>query len=270
LNVKGFDNDIKQDKCNQMSPKLSIITITYNAETVLERTLQSIANQTVRDFEYLIIDGNSRDGTLELIDKYANIVSRVVSEKDKGIYDAMNKGLSLATGQYVWFMNAGDEIHDPQVIARLYEQLSQQADVYYGETLFVNDSGKSIGLRSEVTPHILPQNLSWHDFKLGMVVCHQAFIARRAIAPLYLLTHFYSADIDWEIRCLKQSTKVINLNIIVAKYLMGGFSVKNLRKSWTDRFVILARHFGFVGAIWSHVLIAIRGVKFILKKGKYW
>lgn len=251
--------------------KLTIITITYNAEQFLERTIQSVANQRVQDFEYLIIDGGSKDGTLQIIKNHEKSVTRWISEKDKGIYDAMNKGLELASGDFVWFMNAGDQIHDNQVVEKLFEQIPNNADVYYGETLFVNNDGLGVGLRSVITPHSLPKNLTWKDFRYGMVVCHQAFIVRKSIAPKYRLDHFYSADIDWEIKCLKVAQKVTNLNITVAKYLTGGFSIKNLKYSLLDRYEILKTHFGFSGAVFAHVLILFRGLGFIWKKkGKYW
>jgi glycosyltransferase involved in cell wall biosynthesis len=140
--------------------KLTIITITYNAEQFLERTILSVANQTVQDFEYLIIDGGSKDRTLEIIKNHEKSITRWISEKDKGIYDAMNKGLNLASGDFVWFMNAGDQIHDSQVVEKLLKAIEDNADVYYGETLFVNDNGENLGLRSVVTPHGLPKNLS--------------------------------------------------------------------------------------------------------------
>jgi glycosyltransferase involved in cell wall biosynthesis len=249
---------------------LTLITITYNAEAVLERTLKSVANQTVQGFEYLLIDGASKDGTLAVAEKY-NCITKIVSEPDKGIYDAMNKGLALAKGEYVWFMNAGDELFDNQVVERFLVKSKEQADVYYGETQFVKDDGTAVGWRSEVTPHRLPQKLTWQSMRYGMVVCHQAFIVRKRIAPTYTLDHFYSADIDWEIRCLKASKKAVLLNFPIAKYLTGGFSIKNLKKSWWDRYAILRNHFGFWGAVWSHVIIILRGLLFALKKGgKYW
>lgn len=255
-----------------MSIQLSIITITYQAEKVLERTLQSVANQTASNFEYLIMDGGSRDATLALVKKYNRIVTRCVSEPDKGIYDAMNKGLALAQGEYVWFMNAGDELHDNRAVERLLKKMSvESADVYYSDALFVNDYGSSVGLRSKVTPHRLPNPLSWKNMQLGMVVCHQAFIVRKSIAPFYDLEHHYSADIDWEIKCLKAGNKAIMIEPPLAKYLTGGFSVKNLRKSLWDRFMILRRHFGLSLTLWNHVRIVWRGVLFSVKrKGKYW
>ena len=159
--------------------QLSIITITYNAEAVLERTIKSVFNQTNQSFEYLIIDGASTDHTLEIANKYD--IKKIYSEPDKGIYDAMNKGLERATGKYIWFMNAGDKIYDNQVVEKLLSEMKSECDVYYSDTLIDDESNKPLGLRSEITPHKLPEKLKWQDFKYGMVVCHQSFIAKKEI-----------------------------------------------------------------------------------------
>ena len=251
--------------------KLSIITITYNAEKFLTRTIESILAQTNQDFEYIIIDGKSKDNTLAIAKSYENRVNLLVSEPDKGLYDAMNKGLRLATGDFVWFMNAGDEINDSRVVSTFMQALEDtKADVFYGDTYFVEENGNIQGLRSEITPHRLPKNLKWQDMNLGMLVCHQAFIARSSIAPFYLENNL-SADVDWEIECLKRAKKVQYLDVVVAKYLVGGISNKQLKRSLLDRYDVLKKHFGLLGAVWAHVLITIRGVKLILKKGgKYW
>lgn len=251
--------------------KLSIITITYNAEKFLKRTIESILAQSNQDFEYIIIDGKSKDSTLEIAKAYSERVNLLVSEPDKGLYDAMNKGLRLAKGDFVWFMNAGDEINDSEVVATFMKALAEtNADVFYGDTYFVEENSTIQGLRSEITPHRLPKNLKWQDMNLGMLVCHQAFIARKSIAPFYLENNL-SADIDWEIECLKRAKKVQFLDRVVAKYLVGGISNKQLKRSLLDRYEVLKKHFGFFGVIMAHIQITIRGVKLILKKGgKYW
>ena len=249
--------------------KLSIITITFNAEKVLEGTLKSVFSQTNQAFEYIIIDGASKDKTLEIAQKYA--VKNIVSEPDQGIYDAMNKGLKHAKGEYVWFMNAGDQIADNEVVDRLLIAMKENADLYFSDTEMVNETNKFLGLRSEITPHKLPKNLRWQDFKYGMLVCHQSFIVKKSIAPSFVLNHFYSADIDWEIACLKASKEAIYLPYPLSKYLTGGFSVKNLRASLWDRFLILKKHFGLIQTCKNHLIILFRGIKFaIQKKGKYW
>ena len=253
-------------------PLITIITVTYNAEKYLERTIRSIIGQTHTDYEYLIVDGGSKDRTLEIVKQYDGHVSRWVSEKDRGLYDAMNKGMRMATGDFIWFMNAGDEIYDAHVLARLAALSPATTDVYYGDTLFVQEDGQALGLRSEVTPHRLPESLHWQSMALGMVVCHQSFIVRRTIAPPYDdQQHPYSADVDWEIQCLKNAGNTVRLEGPMSRYLTGGFSRRHLRNSLLDRFRILQKHFGLLGALKNHVLIALRGATFAAKKkGKYW
>ena len=254
--------------------QLSIITITYNAEQFLERTIQSILAQTDQDFEYIIVDGKSKDGTLQIASTYKNRVNQLISEPDKGLYDAMNKGLKVATGDFVWFMNAGDEINDKEAVSRMKnvarESFPVNIDILYGDTYFVNNEGEIQGLRSEITPHRLPKDLKWQDMKLGMLVCHQSFIARKSIAPFYMENNL-SADVDWEIECLKRAKEVKYLNFIVAKYLMGGISNKQLKRSLLDRYEVLKKHFGLMGAISAHVQILFRGIGLtVRKRGKYW
>ncbi|QMW00704.1 glycosyltransferase family 2 protein [Spirosoma foliorum] len=243
-------------------PTVSIITITYNAERFLERTIQSVLAQQVSDFEYIIIDGASKDGTLDIIKRYESHITTWISEPDKGLYDAMNKGLHLAKGEYVWFMNAGDELHDPQTLSNLLTRINAtQADVYYSDALFVEEDGSPVGLRSQITPHTLPHNLTWQDMALGMKVCHQAFVARKAIAPDYP-TNNLSADLDWEIRCLKAAKKIEFLPFVLCKYLIGGLSVQQHRRSLIDRFKVLVTHFGFLPTVRNHIKILLRAKRF--------
>jgi glycosyltransferase involved in cell wall biosynthesis len=243
-------------------PTVSIITITYNAERYLERTIQSILAQSATDYEYIVIDGASTDGTLDIIKRYETQITHWISESDKGLYDAMNKGLHRAVGQYVWFMNAGDELHNAQTLPNLLNQIrTTKADVYYSDALFVRDDGTSVGLRSQVTPHKLPQNLTWHDMALGMKVCHQAFVARRAIAPDYPIDNL-SADLDWEIRCLKAAKKISFLPFVLCNYLVGGLSVQQHRRSLIDRFKVLVKHFGLLPTLRNHGRIIWRAWRF--------
>ncbi|MVM41173.1 glycosyltransferase [Spirosoma sp. HMF3257] len=245
-----------------MSPTVSIITITYNAERFLERTIQSILAQQATDFEYIVIDGASTDGTRDIIKQYERHITNWISEPDQGLYDAMNKGLHKAKGEYVWFMNAGDEIHDPQTLPNLLTRMkATAADVYYSDALFVNQDGSSVGLRSQVTPHSLPHTLTWHDMALGMKVCHQAFVAKRTIAPDYP-TDNLSADLDWEIRCLKAARKIEFLPFVLCKYLVGGLSVQQHRQSLMDRFKVLVIHFGLLTTLRNHIQILLRASRF--------
>ncbi|MEO6288163.1 MAG: glycosyltransferase family 2 protein [Dyadobacter sp.] len=254
-------------------PLLTVVTITYNAERFLGRTLESVQKALLMIevhsvIEYLIIDGSSKDHTLRIASQYP-FITRIVSEPDKGLYDAMNKGLALATGKYIWYLNAGDEIYDSRVLASLLPLLEANADVYYSDAMFVKEDGREVGLRSRFTPHQLPDHLKWQDFSLGMKVCHQAFIAKKDIAPKYDI-HNLSADIDWEIICLKNASQVTHLPFLLCKYLLGGISVKNHRRSLLDRFSVLRKHFGLLSALYNHLLIFWRAFRFARRNGKYW
>jgi glycosyltransferase involved in cell wall biosynthesis len=250
-------------------PLISIITITYNAEKFLEKTIKSIIRQTTSDYEYILIDGGSNDKTLEIVNKYASVFSKIISEPDNGLYDAMNKGLSNAKGDYVWFMNAGDEIAEADAITKIKKLISQNADIVYGETQFVDTESLILGIRSELGPHKLPQKLDWAQYGMGMLVCHQAFIVKRSIAPNYILNNL-SADIDWEIKCIKNSNFSLKYEGILANYLEGGVSHQSMYKSWKDRYVVLRNHFGFTGNLINHIKIIIRAdFKNIFRLSKY-
>ena len=245
-----------------MSPSVSIITITYNARAFLERTIQSVRQQEADDYEYLVIDGASTDGTLSIIKQYESSITSWISEPDRGLYEAMNKGLHRARGQYVWFMNAGDTLHNPQTLGNLLDRIkATQADVYYSDALFVRDDGTSVGLRSQVTPHSLPHTLTWHDMALGMKVCHQAFVVKRVLAPDYLTTNL-SADLDWEIRCLKAAQTIEYVPFVLCTYLIGGLSVQQHRRSLADRFRVLVTHFGWLTTLLNHGRILWRAYRF--------
>ena len=122
-----------------------------------------------------------------------------------------------------------------------------------------------------MTPHRLPAELSWRDFQYGMLVCHQAFIAKRSIAPLFDLQYKLSSDIDWEIKVLKKSSAIVKSGAPICNYLMGGASVQNLQHSWKERYQVLRSHFGTIPTLINHLLILTRGLIFALKnRGKYW
>lgn len=244
-------------------PTVSIITVTYNAERFLERTIRSVVAQETTDYEYILIDGASTDGTLAIINQYSDYITDWISEPDRGLYDAMNKGLHRARGRYVWFMNAGDELYDAQTLPRLLNSIrATDADVYYSDALYVCDdgsrrSGSAVGLRSQVTVHSLPKHLTWRDMALGMKVCHQAFITKQTIAPDYP-TDNLSADLDWEIRCLKAAQRVEYVPFVLCRYLIGGLSVQQHRRSLTDRFKVLVTHFGLLPTLLNHGRILAR------------
>ena len=149
-----------------INPKVSIITVTFNAEKVLERTLRSIKKQDYNNIESIIIDGASTDGTLKIVEKYSDVVTKWISEKDNGLYDAMNKGISLATGDYVWFLNAGDTICKSDVLNYFFSKESFMRDVYYGETVIVDENGKQISDVQKIIADKISDNSADRQFRL--------------------------------------------------------------------------------------------------------
>ena len=232
-------------------PKLSVITIVFNNVRDIERTILSVINQSYSNIEYVVIDGGSADGTLEILNKYRPRISTVISEADNGIYDAMNKGLANATGDYVLFMNSGDEIYASDTVEMIFST-QPDADIYYGETEMFDENWKSLGQRR----HKAPLQFTWKDFKYGMSISHQAIYIRRAITTRYDTNYKLSADIDWILRAAKNAKKIVNTNRYVAKYLVGGMSKKRHRKSLIERFHIFSNHYGSLPNLFNHLVIA--------------
>ena len=119
-------------------PLVSVITVVYNSEQLIERTLRSVANQTAQNIEHVIIDGASKDQTLARVKSFSKGVAYWLSEKDNGIYDAMNKGIEKANGEYLIFLNSGDEFFANDTIEKVFQN-KENADVYYGDTIITNE-----------------------------------------------------------------------------------------------------------------------------------
>lgn len=228
---------------------ISIITITYNAADTLKPTMDSVASQTFRDFEHIIVDGASRDNTLTIARSYPGV--RIISEPDRGLYDAMNKGLRLAKGDYLIFLNSGDTFHSSTTLEAYATATAKGADIIYGDTLIVNRDRQPIGPRH----YSVPNRLTHLSFSKGMLICHQAFMVRKDLAPDYDLCYHFSADYDWTIRCIAKTTpeKCVNLHQITIDYLSDGLTDKNKRKSLLERYRIMTRHYGHLRTIHRHL-----------------
>ena len=257
----------------QKLPVFSIITVTFNAEKVLENTLLSVINQTYTHIEYIIIDGGSLDGTVNLIRQYESCLHCWISEPDKGIYDAMNKGLREATGDYVWFLNAGDTLQHYNIIMELAMKVesAELSDILYGETDLMDSDGRVFAERRLKTP----RNLTWTSFRMGMLVCHQAFIVKRSIAVNYDLQYWFSADFDWCIRCLKKAEEIgkearilnpllgktgniVNTRLRLVNYLYEGVTTANRKASLKERYAIMCKYYGTFATTLLHGWFAIR------------
>ena len=278
--------------------RISIVTITFNAARSLQRTLDSVRRQTYPHIEHLIVDGASKDDTVRIAEQYkATSPHEVIiqSEPDKGLYDAMNKGLQKATGDYVVYLNAGDSLYAEDTIEKVVNaasphpssitphpssitphpssitphtsdvihhpsSISQLPAVVYGDTATTDSEGRFLHLRR----HRPPKKLTWRSFKKGMLVCHQAFYARLDIARQfpYNLKYRHSADVDWCIRIMKEADRLglplVNVNVIVANFEEGGDTTQHHRASLLERFNVMATHYGYVQTILLHGWFVVR------------
>lgn len=250
---------------------ITYVTITYNAAQVLQRTLDSVLTQDYPHLVHLIIDGASTDGTMEMVNAYieqSNAADNghrihVTSEPDKGIYDAMNKGLRSLDGDYVCFLNAGDFLPAPNTASHIVSAVADRRPaVLYGDTDIVDAEGRFLHHR-RLAP---PENLSWKSFRQGMLVCHQAFYARTdfAIATPYDQQYRYSADVDWCIRVMKAAAKenvpLLNLHMVVVNYTEEGQTTLHHRESLWERYRVMEHHYGRIQTFFLHCWFVVRAV----------
>ena len=256
--------------------KFSIITITYNAEAFLPRTVESVLSQHYRDIEHIIIDGASTDSTLSVAQDYMQRSYaaqnghevRIVSEPDNGLYDAMNKGLRQASGDYICFLNAGDFFPNANVLDTIVSRSltgksrQQLPAVIYGDTDIVDNDGNFLRHR-----RLAPQrNLTWRSFRKGMLVCHQAFYARLDIARTvpYDTRYRYSADVDWCIRVMKEAERMgaglAYVDSVVVNYTQEGQTTKHHRDSLKERYRVMQCHYGAFTTALMHAWFAVRAV----------
>ncbi len=259
--------------------RFSIVTVTFNAERVVGRTLGSVLAQRGVSVEHIIVDGASGDATMDIVAGYVRESAlkapgnevRVVSEPDGGVYDAMNKGLRMATGDYVCFLNAGDWLPGADTLSTIAANARLDGiregggplpAVLYGDTDIVDAEGNVLGPR-RLRP---PRELSWRSFMHGMLVCHQAFYARVDIAREvpYDLSLRLSSDVDWCIRVMKRaeemSLPLANVGATVANYQRDGLSTRRHGESLWERFLVMRRHYGLATAAAMHLWFALRAL----------
>lgn len=232
-------------------PLISIITVTYNASSTLPPTMESIANQTFRDFEHIIVDGDSTDDTIAIARRLGRDDIIIHEERDTGLYDAMNKGLRIAKGDFVIFINAGDAFHTSDTL-QVYADACRDSDIdiVYADTDIVDSARRRIGPRHKTAPETLTPE-SWLG---GMLVCHQAFMVRRDIVLPFSLKWRFSSDYEWTLDCIEATTpeRCRNLHIVAIDYLNEGQTTTNHRKSLWERFRIMMKHFGLCATLKSH------------------
>ncbi|MGE0089283.1 MAG: glycosyltransferase family 2 protein [Bacteroidales bacterium] len=241
-------------------PKISIITVVFNSEKFIEATIKSILNQTFKNVEYIIIDGNSKDKTVDIIKAYEDKISNWISEPDKGLYDAMNKGVLRAKGEYILFINSGDKLFNDTTLEDIFNL--PEADVYYGDTLIINTEDKELGVR-RLRP---PEKLNFKSFRKGMLVCHQSFIAKKSLVPSFDLKYKYASDYDWTIEILRKSDTIINTHLTISRFLEGGQTSKKVYKGLAERFLIMKKHYGLFSAIMLNLILIPRFIGYLFTK----
>lgn len=253
--------------------KFTVVTCTYNAEHVLQRTLDSVKKQSYCNLEHLIMDGGSTDKTLAMVKAYQHKNSKgenaheivMVSEPDRGLYDAMNKSIDRATGDYLVFLNAGDVFPSADTLEYVEGCVGEGETlpgVLYGDTDIVNEEGRFLRHR-RLAP---PAHLTWRSFRWGMLVCHQSFYARADIAKTvhYNLNYRYSADVDWCIRVMRECKRLglpmRNVHAVITNYLDGGMSVQNHHDSLKERFLVMRSHYGLLTTLFVHGWFVLRSL----------
>jgi glycosyltransferase involved in cell wall biosynthesis len=220
-------------------PLVTIITVVRNGEETLEETILSVINQTYKNIEYIIVDGASADSTIGIIRKYEDKIDYWMSESDEGIYYAMNKGIDLATGEWINFMNSGDTFNSTVVVSNFNKYINLDTDIFYGGVCY-HKNKKDMN------------NKKINDlyFLMGHMICHQAIFSRRKIFFLkkFDISFTICSDKDWLIYLYKHGVKLQLIPIIVCTFAPPGVS-SNILKMKTEIFFITKRYYGNFGLV---------------------
>ena len=208
--------------------KISIVTVCYNSEKQIENTILSVISQSYPNIEYIIEDGGSTDGTLDIIEKYRSKISAIYSEKDKGVFDAMNKAVLRSTGEWILFMNAGDRFHDNNAIEKLFcAEIPKNVGAIHGDTFFVKECGIQY---IKCSPFYLVKGIR------PMGICHQSILVRTALAKKYLfdMTFKYAADYNMMMRIYNDGFNFKYIPIAVSDYDLTGISSVHLTSQYKE------------------------------------
>lgn len=201
--------------------KVSVITICYNVVHDIEKTVLSVINQKNCEIEYIIVDGASTDGTMDIVEKYRDNISVIISEPDKGIYDAMNKGIKLATGNWINFINAGDSYHNDTVLSNFIPKIEDSTDIAYGDTKMIY----SVGVR-------IWKPLSLEQMKNRMCFGHPATFVKTSYHKQHLFDTSYKSSADYKMlfdAYYKDKVEFQYISLIVADFeAEGGISSTNV------------------------------------------
>lgn len=212
--------------------KVSIITVSFNSAKTIEDTINSVLSQDFPEIEYIVVDGGSSDGTVNIIEKYQNRIGKWVSEKDRGMYDAMNKGIAMATGDVIGILNSDDVYMNTHVISDLMALMEQQkAKVVFADLILVDQVDEKKGLRYYDSGHFHPDK-----FKYGWMPAHPTVFVKRELYEAvgqFSTTYQIAADYEMLIRILAiQRAPYAYLPKPVVRMRSGGASTANLSRNW--------------------------------------
>lgn len=224
---------------NLFLPKISIITVVYNGGRLLDKTIQSVIEQTYSNIQYIIIDGGSSDGSVEIIKKYQDSISYWITEKDKGIYDAMNKGIEQAEGMFTLFLNAGDYLFNKRCIQDVitnYPVQLQNSDLIYGRSKIIKRNGALLDLR---IGHSHEQLWKGPNFRHGSLLTRTAVLNEHRFELSEELK--IAADFDFIYKCYHLNSKFCSVDTVVIAFLEEGVS-ENIYKHFHDNIYILKKY----------------------------
>jgi len=250
-----------------MNPLVTIVTITLNNKNGLKKTLDSILKQKYNNIELIIVDGKSEDGTEEYIKTNKNLIENklkrflYIYEEDNGIYDAMNKGIKAATGDWIIFMNAGDTFFDEEVISKIFEHDSifKEADIIYGKTHLIAD--EKVDMISK------PKKLQ--NINYGMIFCHQSAFVKSHLLKNNLFSNNYkiSSDYDSFLHMYQEKRKFQEIDLIISDFEETGVATKYKLKAYREIKEISLKYASKKSQkIKIHIVFYIRILKFIIRK----
>jgi glycosyltransferase involved in cell wall biosynthesis len=220
-----------------MQPRISIITVVYNGRETLPQTIRSVTSQDYDNIEYIVIDGGSTDGTISLLEESNNAITYWISEHDKGIYDAMNKGIKRATGDWLLFLNSGDAFAGSDVVTKFVNaSIDEEADLIYGDVFIISQHG-------ERSLRILRNTL---PFLMRNMICHQSiFYSNKLFKSIGVFDTHYRLIADFEhlMRARFNGYAIKKVELVISNYSLDGISAqhKNLKKIWRERIAIFKK-----------------------------